>query len=296
MTSRTSFGHVGLPVATLYAFALIAGCGSLPGDGDDIATTTGAIVGGTSATAGEFPWQVRIVYAGSTACGGSLLGPDWVLTAGHCTFDGSGNPKPWAQFSIVLGDHNQTVTEGVEQVRTLATGYVHPSYGITDESTKAHYDFALLKLASPVTYDARTTPIRPAVGDDATGTSIASGWGGTDGFDPNQQNPAILRKASLPIVSNATCTAAPMHRDLYPDELCAGEGDGSPGTCFGDSGGPLVLLRESGRYELIGVTSWGGLVCEQYSVFGRVGTAADWIRRHVVDPAQVASRSALMLL
>jgi secreted trypsin-like serine protease len=42
------------------------------------------IVNGTEAALGQFPWQVYLVYDNSYACGGSLILPNWVLTAAHC--------------------------------------------------------------------------------------------------------------------------------------------------------------------------------------------------------------------
>ena len=32
----------------------------------------------------EWPWLVMIKRSGAFACGGSLIGADWVLTAAHC--------------------------------------------------------------------------------------------------------------------------------------------------------------------------------------------------------------------
>ena len=51
----------------------------------------GQIVGGTEATPGEFPHQIALLrggVGGSLMCGGSLIGPMKVVTAGHCC-DGS---------------------------------------------------------------------------------------------------------------------------------------------------------------------------------------------------------------
>ena len=45
------------------------------------------IVGGSEASPGEFPHQVVLLrggVGGSLMCGGSLVAPDMVVTAGHC--------------------------------------------------------------------------------------------------------------------------------------------------------------------------------------------------------------------
>lgn len=45
----------------------------------------GRIVGGYETTIEENPWQVSLQYFTSHRCGGSIIGSQWVLTAGHCT-------------------------------------------------------------------------------------------------------------------------------------------------------------------------------------------------------------------
>ena len=43
------------------------------------------IVGGTVAAVNSWPWQVMLTdNYGRQFCGGSLVDPDWVLTAAHC--------------------------------------------------------------------------------------------------------------------------------------------------------------------------------------------------------------------
>lgn len=43
------------------------------------------IIGGADAVHGQFPWQVILFYEDIFfACGGSLIQPNWVLTAAHC--------------------------------------------------------------------------------------------------------------------------------------------------------------------------------------------------------------------
>lgn len=79
------------------------------------------IVGGFEARPHQFPWMVKVETEAdrrighSTAgtpvkhfqCGGSLLAPQWVLTAGHC-FDNTNEDyvANLAGTMVVLGAHN----------------------------------------------------------------------------------------------------------------------------------------------------------------------------------------------
>ena len=65
------------------------------------------VIEGTSASEGEFPWMAAVLrYAdssfsskrGQQFCGGTLIDPDWILTAAHCVADYTS-----ASLSVVIG-------------------------------------------------------------------------------------------------------------------------------------------------------------------------------------------------
>src|SRR5262249_24474941 len=62
------------------------------------------VIGGTPAPVGAYPWQVSIGLAGVPQlnghfCGGSLINPQWIITAAHCV---SGQTLP-RNLQVLLG-------------------------------------------------------------------------------------------------------------------------------------------------------------------------------------------------
>lgn len=65
--------------------ALLTTATALPAEAVDLSPR---IAAGTPAASGDFSFYVSIIIEGSHTCGGSLLGPDTVLTAAHCIQEG----------------------------------------------------------------------------------------------------------------------------------------------------------------------------------------------------------------
>ncbi len=212
------------------------------------------IVGGQPASITEAPWQVALV---STAepdngkaqfCGGSIVGPDWVLTAAHCV-----TPLPQPSAIAVLA--GSTTLSGATRT-PVAEIRVHPSW---DETTQRH-DVALLRSATPLPLNGETmAAVALPTGQDpmawpAAGQSASiSGWG-----DTLLSFPDALHKAAVQILTSANDPVCGLYGALYDPAtmLCAGFVNGAVDTCQGDSGGPLVV-DVLGSAVLAGITSWG---------------------------------------
>jgi hypothetical protein len=242
---------------------------------EELDTAADPIVGGTQATANEFPWVADIRLNGSHYCGGSLIAPRWVLTAAHCLDFAIGN------YSIVLGEHDDTVNSGREQTRTASRFFIHPGYG----SAPYRDDVALIQLSSDVTLNTWVQPIRFDTSSPSVGTSqTIAGWGATAGFGNSVD---ILRKATVSVANQATCAA--QLGTVDGSEICSTDADGSPGTCDGDSGGPMMFQR-NGAWYIAGITSWGDLPCTSHSVYARVAHYVPWIRNTIWGALTVSAR------
>ena len=226
------------------------------------------IIGGQQATAGEWPWQVALIFNqnnpfGSQFCGGSLIDPYWVLTAAHCV-DGW---NPANTLHVLSG--RQQLSGSAGEITAVSQIIVHPNY----VSSSYDWDVALLKLTQPSS--AATISLDPLLftpGDIATVT----GWGRTVSNDPSS-GPDNLLEVQVPIVSNQVCSAT-YGSTVTSNMVCAGQT--GAGACMGDSGGPLVLPNGAGGWVQIGVVSWGGLPCASAglpSVYARVDQFTGWI-------------------
>lgn len=260
------------------SIALAAACAALALS----AAPSIAIVGGSDAAAGEYPSVAEITFGQSFLCTGTLIAPDYVLTAGHCgsvTGAAVASPAAWpaALIDVRIGSNRP----GQGELVPVSQATVSPDYLAT-----SGYDITLLKL----TRDSTKPPTRvvgaggaslwaPGTLEDIVGFGTTSEGGDT---------PDTLQKAKVPITTDADCAGA--YDDFDPSSMvCAGYPQGGTDTCQGDSGGPMFGRDGAGALKVVGATSFGEGCARpgKPGVYARVGGTElrEWIRS--VAPAGV---------
>jgi len=237
------------------------------------------IVGGHEAARGEWPWMAKLVrrIPGSSSfstCGGSILSKDWVLTASHCVAKSS-NPS---HYTVTVGEHNVNRKDPYEVKHSVSRVIMHPKYtgGVGN-----YHDIALLKMSSPIAFDnpAVGPACLPNQGEDYEGQFChISGWGFTM-KSPSNQWDEKLQTVGSKIWRYEDCKRkwSQVSKQWH---FCFG--DGRVGGCMGDSGGPIQCKRKDGKYNVVGVTSFGDGKCNipgSPAIWTRVPSYIDWIHK-----------------
>jgi secreted trypsin-like serine protease len=263
-------------VATLVIACALTGLAAPP-SGAAAPRAHSSIVGGSPANPAEWPYAVAIFRKGHMHCGGSVIGPTKVLTAGHCVAGFN-----LANFQVIVGRPNLR-DQAVGQAIGVSSGRVHPDF----EQTGLH-DVAVLNLAQPTS----VVPIAVANAEQSvTATQPGSrlrvaGYGATNPFGVHLS--PFLKQTFEIVRTDRRCLKA-YTTDLYAPEsmVCAlGAKRKKPGrfkihtsACSGDSGGPLVADTPFGAVE-VGTVSYGGALCglpAAPTVYSRIASSLDFI-------------------
>ncbi len=229
------------------AAALLAGCqvGLQPSDPPPVVDTAAeAIVNGELARGPDAVGALVYFYDDQPFifCSGTLIAPDWVITAGHCTEGLNEDIEDWGlRVAFATG---ADLAAGIDEQVDVVGAVTHPDWDMSNldnPSLSVLSDLGLVRLA----HDMQTEPLpfrSSAIPGFWIGTEVrAQGYGITwDDGDTDGRR----RYVDMPV------------SDLVGDRIETSDPEDEQTTCNGDSGGP-VLRDLDGDWQLVGVNSYG---------------------------------------
>ncbi|MEV0679841.1 serine protease [Actinosynnema sp. NPDC050436] len=234
MSLRTLLRAALVPVAAIAALATTPAASADP--------VTPYIVGGGNATE-TYSFMGSIQLNGRHGCGASLISAQWMVTAGHCTYNQQTPIQP-SQVRVRIGSTQWSsggTLAGVSQIVR------HPNYR---PGGGQQYDIALLRLSSSVSQ----APIGLGDTSPAANTGVRLiGWGQTCNTPQCGQPPVNLKQLDTRINPDGMCT----NEFNAGHELCV-YSTTTQTACYGDSGGPMVQ-KVGAEWRLLGATSRAGV-------------------------------------
>ncbi|KFB42872.1 trypsin [Anopheles sinensis] len=214
------------------------------------------IVGGQKIPVTNAPYQAALFRKYEFSCGGAVVAPIWILTAGHCVTTLAGELFPPLDLFVRVGADDANVN-GDQPDQPVDTVFLHPFYA--REGVGLDYDTALLRLTGRLQFSdqVRCIPIAPPGTPATAGTvAIVTGYGQSIPNSVEPPSSTELKALEVTIYDHVDCQHryAALGKEITDRMFCAGAP--GQGTCHYDSGGPAV---QSG--QLLGITMWKPIVC-----------------------------------
>lgn len=263
------------------------------------------IVGGRIADANSYPWHASFSQLGNLpkiirkfvpealkigyhSCGGTILNNRWILTAGHCIYQGQ-------LFTNYVGYGSNDLVNIFEDGRFKVKRYIiHPGF----EPEQAKNDIALVELENDIVFNEHVQPAcleREEAKNYAGNNLLITGYGfttqmkqDTKHHNQTQNKPSrYLKEADYKDVSNEEDSE---RCKINKGIICVDAVKQPDSGCFGDSGSPMHVV-ENGKATVIGLTSGSDKVleedgtlifCNGYAYYTRIGAFfKSFIAQHI---------------
>jgi secreted trypsin-like serine protease len=242
-----------LPIITaLLVLAIVPAAGAKPP-----VKATASIVGGHDADIADWPSIAFVLAAwdgdddgqieSAAGCTGTVIAPNWVISAAHCAFRPDGKPVDGMVTVTGVADNTDEAGEAIAADRLVVDPHWNPQT-LTG-------DALLIHLKSRSSRPAMKVAVPGGQYVTADGVPNAAGWGTID--EDSKIGTNVLKEAYLALQDDDVC--ASFAGDDYDPatQTCAGTPE-TAGACHGDSGGPLVVFdKATGTPALWGLTSYG---------------------------------------
>ena len=288
-------------LAVLAGTFWIAGCDNNqmpPETGVDIPEFTPRtlpIINGTRVTGRDYYSTVALVvnygYGGySSICTGTLITPNYVMTAAHCVSTCEGDESDAKAYRpymhIGFGQSESELTH----VYDIEAFYPHPKFVCNKADISNDIAIIKLKKSVPLSVASPTLPLPPQFAitakdvDSSEGIQTTTvGFGKTKFADDYSSGKKYKTSRTVYAICPLSSNNSKRCNYFYDKGFIFFDFTNT-GTCQGDSGGPTFVTRNG--YEFVaGITSYGFGKCDSYDAVTNVSDYYDFIQEKVTDLA-----------
>ncbi len=251
------------------------------------------IINGTRVTGRDYYSTVALVvnygYGGySSICTGTLITPNYVMTAAHCISKCDPNDSDYRPYMYIGFGQSDSALTNVYEIEAF---YPHPKFVCREDDISNDIAILKLKKAVPLSVATPTLPLPPQFAlknseiDSGSGVQTTTvGFGKTNFADDYSSGTKYKTSRTVyaicPLHSNGSkrCNYSTYDKGFIFFDFT------NTGTCQGDSGGPTFVTRNG--YEFVaGITSYGFGKCDSYDAVTNVSDYYDFIQEKVTDLA-----------